>query len=568
MKHRISSIFKFLFIVTLFIPLFFSVNKVYARGGCFEGNTLISTPDGDKKISDLKEGDKIISYNFEKNIKEISTISQIDVLLSPDYYIINNQTKVTATHPFYVHRGDETIIVEVQNLKSGDILIGNNQQDIVISTIQHIQEDLQVYNLINVTPNNNFYANGMLVHNKGGGCFIGTTQISTPEGKKNISDLKSGDTVISFDLEKNNYINSKIGSIDIYEVNDILLINNIEVTSTHPFYVYQEGVLVIKTASELSVGDILFNEDRKNTVINNIENKSGKFTVYNLLNVTPNNNYFANDVLVHNKGGGGGGSSGGSSSSTPRTYYYNGTNYTDCNKIADLTERQKCVKKMSEFDWAPAVIYGGAFGGMGLWYGIKALTRKKNGIQRVKMSGLFSRDQIMINHVTSAVPFFKNEYGKNYYIDNQVWNLKVIKNPADVSLYGYAISNQELVNVTTQMFIRYQNDWTYKNFIGMKEYIMEPLASTQAIIHRDSFGSDTDFVYNPQVIETQPVSVVDKGSYLLIKMQINASMVNFEISDDGYVLCGMDEPRKFTEYWTLNIDKATKRTMLNKITQS
>ncbi|MCU0536892.1 MAG: hypothetical protein MUD14_23645, partial [Hydrococcus sp. Prado102] len=62
----IAQILKLLW-VSLAILLFFScffVEFAYARGGCFAGETVILTPDGEKAIAQLHQGDRIIGYNL------------------------------------------------------------------------------------------------------------------------------------------------------------------------------------------------------------------------------------------------------------------------------------------------------------------------------------------------------------------------------------------------------------------------------------------------------------------------------------------------------------------------
>jgi hypothetical protein len=156
----------------LFLFSFLLVEPVYSRGGgggCFGGETSILTPEGSKAIEQLHPGDRIISYNFSTHHQEEGTIGNIEIIFSPDYYLINHQTKVTGTHPFYLQTTKGIRLTEVQNLNQGDRLINSENSSIVISSIEHIPQPISVYNLISINPNHNFYADGFLVHNKGSG---------------------------------------------------------------------------------------------------------------------------------------------------------------------------------------------------------------------------------------------------------------------------------------------------------------------------------------------------------------------------------------------------------------
>jgi hypothetical protein len=166
----ISNIAKTIQVLLIAILIFcYNVDLALARGGCFLGNAKILAPSGDKSIADLRPGDRIIGYNFDARRTEVEKIGKIEVIRSPDYYRINESIEVTGTHPFYVKTSTKTSIVEVRQLSPNDILLGKGNSDIVISKIEHINQPANVYNLISVTPNHNFYANGVLVHNKGGG---------------------------------------------------------------------------------------------------------------------------------------------------------------------------------------------------------------------------------------------------------------------------------------------------------------------------------------------------------------------------------------------------------------
>jgi hypothetical protein len=164
----------------LFLFSFVAVEPVYSRGGggsgCFGGETSILTPEGSKAIEQLHPGDRIISYNFSTHHQEEGTIGNIEIISSPDYYLINHQTKVTGTHPFYLQTTKGIRLSEVQNLRQGNRSINSGNGSIVISSIEHIPQPISVYNLISINPNHNFYADGFLVHNKGssggGGGFL------------------------------------------------------------------------------------------------------------------------------------------------------------------------------------------------------------------------------------------------------------------------------------------------------------------------------------------------------------------------------------------------------------
>lgn len=166
----IKKLAKLLGISLAILLLFFCLpDFAYARGGCFGEGTTISTPTGVKLIEQLHPGDRVISYNFTTHHPEVGEIGEIQVLSSPDYFVINNTLKVTGTHPFYIQISTDIDLVEARRLKVGDRLVGENTATPIISAIEHINKTITVYNLISINPQHNFYVNKILVHNKGGG---------------------------------------------------------------------------------------------------------------------------------------------------------------------------------------------------------------------------------------------------------------------------------------------------------------------------------------------------------------------------------------------------------------
>ena len=170
-------------LVSLLLVFFCCTGTAYARGGCFGTGTPILTPDGYKPIEQLSIGDQLVGLNVSNGQSEIETIGEIQIAETSDYYLINGTTQVTGTHPFYVEKAQGSELIQVHNLKVGDHLIGETSTQIEITSIQHIQAPLTIYNLVEITPSHNFYADGVLVHNKGGGSA--STGIGGPYGSSN-----------------------------------------------------------------------------------------------------------------------------------------------------------------------------------------------------------------------------------------------------------------------------------------------------------------------------------------------------------------------------------------------
>lgn len=287
-------------------------------GGCFLAGTLISTPDGDKAIETLKAGDSVFSYNEKTGDREISKIGSIDVLDRTAYYEINGSIKATAEHPFYTNNG----IQEVQHFDSTTKLIDIDGNEVAILSYLKFEENVTVYNLLDVLPNNNYFASNFLVHNKGGGCFLAGTLIKVIDsnGKnystKQIQNLKGNETLVTLNTETGEEETSTYERLDRLVAQSYYIINDsVWVTGEHPFYT-ENGIVKVE---DLRIGDTLIKGhwNLKTEKVTKIEYVEEDVVIYNIINVENNHNYYANNFLVHNKGGGGGhASSGGHSSSS------------------------------------------------------------------------------------------------------------------------------------------------------------------------------------------------------------------------------------------------------------
>lgn len=149
--------------------------------GCFLAETKITLKDGNyKKIEDIQIGDLVISYDELNNNKTVSKVVKTFVHNETEYLIINDRLKVTKNHPLFINnswkRADSALI--------GDVLKEINGTNLIIDSIKEVKENISVYNL-EVESTHTYYAENILVHNKGGGgggdtcsneCTLGETQ--------------------------------------------------------------------------------------------------------------------------------------------------------------------------------------------------------------------------------------------------------------------------------------------------------------------------------------------------------------------------------------------------------
>ena len=189
-----------------------------AAGPCVDGDTLIHTPEGYKKIRDIEPGDIVYSYNEELQILEEDVVVErfeFDIALFDNvhYYIHTKNTLVKAAwdHPFFVVNefGSSSSSIGLMSLIKTNIITKlnflpkNNFIELILEYLSEpiklnvtgeyvIAKDLKVGQLllnedlsnekitkieiiphfndsvfdIGVKKNHNYFAGGVLVHNE------------------------------------------------------------------------------------------------------------------------------------------------------------------------------------------------------------------------------------------------------------------------------------------------------------------------------------------------------------------------------------------------------------------
>ena len=151
--------------------------------GCLVYGTMVEMGDGTfKKVEDLELGEvvkslsiKDLDTNIEDNWKEfytadfeyeegLSVITNISDNSFEEYYIINNNLKLTFEHPIFIKRAEVFMFTQTENLVIGDYIFKVNGQFELITSIDIIGDYVQTIN-INIEENDVYFADGILVHN-------------------------------------------------------------------------------------------------------------------------------------------------------------------------------------------------------------------------------------------------------------------------------------------------------------------------------------------------------------------------------------------------------------------
>ena len=306
---------------------------------CFAAGTKVLLSDGSSKnIEDIKTGDVVVSYSFITSENENKVVGKLLSVLSDhiSYVTLSNGVilKITNDHPIYTNKGWAAIDVEltktkydlpVEQLVVGD-LVKTIDGYVDVVSIETKEEPTMTFTLKDVEDNANFYAEGVLVHNRPmiGSCFIPGTKVTMADSSKiAIEDVKIGDEVISFSERDNSYQPNKVIDIKRPIHNDLVkykFSNGTELTCTfdHPFFVgkLEDGLKLASYKPELTnerysletevyqinIGDTVHTDAvNQPTTITFIEIQPMEDTQTYIITVENNHNFFAEGILVHNK---------------------------------------------------------------------------------------------------------------------------------------------------------------------------------------------------------------------------------------------------------------------------
>ena len=137
-------------------------------------------------------------------------------------------------------------------------------------------------------------------------CFLPGTRVNTPSGYTNIEDLIVGSEVVSYDTEIKEFVISTVTDTITANADSILKVDIISernihepiyVTAEHPFYINEAWCNI---GEAVSGGELLYAHRDAPVIISNIETIPGDAVVHNIT-VDTYHNYFANDILCHNK---------------------------------------------------------------------------------------------------------------------------------------------------------------------------------------------------------------------------------------------------------------------------
>lgn len=145
---------------------------------CFIEDTPVLMSDGkEKAIQDIHEGEEVFSFDT-KSKKLVRAVVSKTFSHSPSemrngyYLLINDSIGATSEHPFYANGK----WIHADQLKVGDELLSSNGSVVAVTRVRMIYRRVWTYNLHIHHETHNYFAGGVLVHNKlqqGGVAYAG-----------------------------------------------------------------------------------------------------------------------------------------------------------------------------------------------------------------------------------------------------------------------------------------------------------------------------------------------------------------------------------------------------------
>jgi predicted lipid-binding transport protein (Tim44 family) len=285
-------------------------NIIVHNKGCFLPDTPVRKADGTEvPISAIRPGDRLLAFTAGGQVVA-ATVQQVLTHDIEEYRVVRTENmvlRVTPEHPFYV--GDGTFRT-LEALRPGDWIYsydGHGLSSQQIESIETVRATVRVYNLMTDAPHT-FFANGIAVHNKGGGggCFPAGTPVLTPLGEVPIERIRKGDRVTAVDG------NGRPAEAQVQETHtrrSPLLVmqttrGGLRTTTEHPLALASGG---FRPAGDVLPGNAIMawrDGAMIPAVVTGRRFAEGDEAVYNLTVDAPHT-YIAGGFVVHNKGGGG-----------------------------------------------------------------------------------------------------------------------------------------------------------------------------------------------------------------------------------------------------------------------
>lgn len=361
------------------------------------------------------------------------------------------------------------------------------------------------------------------------------TLILTPDDYVSIEELHSGDRVVGYNFythqEEVNVISeiqSKT-SLSYYLIND-----KTRITGTHFVYVKTSNNPKIVKVTQLRYRDRLIGQNHSFSVVDKVKQIIKPSELYQIILENEEGNFFVDNFLVH----------GGDKIPTIFTEkslciddQLNTPFYTECLEFNDKTS--------PGFLLAFALLIIGIISSK-LLFNLYNFVRFYN--------KYFTADPELLEFTRNINPNFTNRYSTNYRTSSKVWKSIPLDEQVDESEYQHLITRSELIGKISDVFDRYQSDLANGETTKIVQYFPDFMETENYESYRKYFVNKNNISYQSKIIELGLIDFRQLSENSIFRVQINGEMINFTISDQGYVISEDSKIKAFSEYWDIEID--------------
>ena len=132
----------------------------------------------------------------------------------------------------------------------------------------------------------------------GGGCVVRGTVVLTSTGPLLIEKLRIGDTVLSYNVDTGEFVDTRVASIHVGRRYECVALNDsLHATLGHRLFVRARGWIPVQA---LSVGDHVFASEMHEIQLGGLTRKDGYFEIFAISTDHETHNYFTDGLLSHN----------------------------------------------------------------------------------------------------------------------------------------------------------------------------------------------------------------------------------------------------------------------------
>lgn len=315
-----------------------------ALGGCYRAcfarGTRVSTPKGKRRIEDLSVGDAVTSWDLETQLPVERRLTQVRSRVREDLARLRagaiDLAGVTLDHPLYEVGARRW--VEVGDLRLGARLLalhGDQAEIVRVTELERLPPGAhEVFDLSVEGPEHDFFAEGILAHNKtpierdggrmdaavpdgtdaavievrdGSSCFARGTLVATPAGAVPIESLSPGDLVLACDPATRTVVARRLARALPARRSALVELaaggsRVAGVTQDHPMYDAERRAFVL--VSELTLRSTLAALDGASirpVPVGTLLSRPCDEEVFDLTIEGPEHDFFAEGLLAHNK---------------------------------------------------------------------------------------------------------------------------------------------------------------------------------------------------------------------------------------------------------------------------